>query len=159
MQTPEPLPSYPPEPRPRRRSPRQAPAAADWSGRLAWLSGLVLAVSAFTDWYVGTLPNRLTLSVTGWHTGSLGKLVFFVGLVTLILEALREAGIGLPPEVPERLVLVGLGALGTIFVLIRLFSVPDVYFAGTSRGVGIYIALLATLGLLGTGLLRTAEEL
>ena len=131
---------------------------ADWSARLAWLSGLVLAVSAFTDWYAGTLPNGLTLSVTGWHTGALGKLVFFVGLVTLILEALREAGIGLPPAIPERLVLVALGAVATIFVLIRLISVPDV-FANTGRGVGLYVSLLAALGLLGTGLLRTAEEL
>jgi hypothetical protein len=131
---------------------------ADWSARLAWLSGLVLAVSAFTDWYAGTLPNGLTLSVTGWHTGALGKLVFFVGLVTLILEALREAGIGLPPAIPERLALVALGAVATIFVLIRLISVPDV-FANTGRGVGLYVSLLAALGLLGTGLLRTAEEL
>ncbi|HUJ54681.1 MAG TPA: hypothetical protein VLW49_01695 [Gaiellaceae bacterium] len=159
MQTPESAPSLPPEPRARRRPPRRTPAVADWSERLAWLSGLVLAVSAFTDWYSGTLPNGLTLSVTGWHTGGLGKLVFFIGLLTLILEALREARIGLPPEVPERLVLVALGALATIFVLIRSLSVPDAYFANGSRGVGLYIALLAALALLGTGLLRTAEEL
>ncbi len=138
---------------------RRAPGLAEWAERLAWVSGLVLAVSAFTDWYAGTLPNGLTLAVTGWHSGALGKLVFFVGLVTLILEALREAGIALPPEVPERLVLVALGAIATIFVLIRLSSVPDVYFASTARGVGLYIALLAALGVLATGLLRTAEEL
>lgn len=158
MQTPEPYPTYRPEPEPRRRATR-SPLLAEWAERLAWVSGLVLAVSAFTDWYAGTLPNGLTLSVTGWHSGALGKLVFFVGLLTLILEALREAGIALPPALPERLVLVALGALATIFVLIRLLSVPDTYFASTARGVGIYIALLAALGLLGTGLLRTAEEL
>jgi hypothetical protein len=111
------------------------------------------------DWYAGTLPNGLTLSVTGWHTGVLGKLVFFIGLAILILEALREAGIGLPAEVPDRLVLIGLGALATIFVLIRLISIPDTYFASAGRGIGVYIALLAALGLLGAGLLRTAEEL
>jgi hypothetical protein len=127
--------------------------------RLAWVSGLVLAISVFTDWYVGTLPNGLTFSVTGWHTGSLGKLVFFVGLATLILEASRYAGIVLPAALPDRLLLVGLGALAVIFVLIRLISVPDVYFASTSRGIGLYISLLAALGLLGAGLLRTAEDL
>ena len=72
------------------------PVAGSWGVRLAWVSGLVLTVSAFTDWYVGTLPNGLTLAVTGWHTGTLGKLVFFVGLATLILEASRAAGILLP---------------------------------------------------------------
>jgi hypothetical protein len=119
----------------------------------------VLALSAFTDWYAETLPNGITLAVTGWHTGTLGKLVFFVGLTTLILEALREAGIALPAAVPEQIVLVALGAVGTILVLIRLVSVPDVFFASTARGIGLYVALLAALGLVGAGLLRVAEEL
>lgn len=158
MQTPEPYSTFQRDPPPRRAA-RRSPVLVEWAERLAWVSGLVLAVSAFTDWYTGTLPNGVTLSVTGWHTGSLGKLVFFVGLLTLILEALREAGIGLPPAVPERLVLVGLGALATIFVLIKLLSVPDGYLPSAARGVGLFIALLAALGLLGTGLLRTAEEL
>jgi hypothetical protein len=135
------------------------PIAGGWDERIAWIAGLVLTLSPFMDWYAGTLPNGLTLSVIGWHTGALGKLVFFVGLVTLILEALREAGIELPAAVPERLVLVGLGALAVIFVLIRLIAIPDTYFASAGRGIGIYVALLAALGLLGAGLLRTAEEL
>ncbi len=111
------------------------------------------------DWYSATSPNGLTYSVTGWHTGALGKLVFFVGLVTLILEALRETGIELPAAVPEQLVLIALGALAVIFVLIRLISVPDIYFTTAGRGIGIYVALLAALGLLAAGLLRTAEDL
>ena len=127
--------------------------------RLAWVSGLVLTISAFTDWYSGTLANGLTLSVTGWHTGVLGKLVFFVGLATLILEASREAGILLPAAVPDRLLLIALGSLAVIFVLVRLISVPDTYFISTSRGIGLYISLLGALGLLGAGLLRTAEDL
>ena len=69
--------------------------------RLAWVSGLVLTISAFTDWYAGTLPNGLTFAVTGWHTGTLGKLVFFIGLATLILEASRAAGILLPAQPPQ----------------------------------------------------------
>ena len=127
--------------------------------RLAWVSGLVLTISAFTDWYVGTLPNGLTFAVTGWHTGTIGKLVFFVGLATLVLEGLRAAGILLPAAVPDRLVLIVLGALAVIFVLVRLISVPDTYFLNATRGVGLYIALLGALGLLGAGLLRTAEDL
>jgi hypothetical protein len=148
--------------RPQRRPPRPeraTPLTASWGSRLAWVSGLVLALSAFTDWYAGTLPNGLTLAVTGWHSGALGKLVFFIGLATLILEASREAGILLPAAIPDRLLLIALGALAVIFVLIRLISVPDVYFSSTARGIGLYIALLAALGLLGAGLLRTAEDL
>ncbi len=143
--------------RPSRPAPRPVLPAA-WGERVAWVAGLVLAVSAFTDWYAGTQPDGVTFSVTGWHTGALGKLVFFVGLATLILEALREAGIELPATVPESLVLIALGSLATIFVLIRLIAVPDAYFAATGRGVGLYISLVAAIALILAGLLRTTED-
>jgi hypothetical protein len=130
-----------------------------WGERLAWIAGLVLTLSAFTDWYAGTQTSGVTLSVTGWHTGALGKLVFFIGLATLILEALREAGIELPATVPESLVLIALGALATIFVLIRLISIPDTFFGTAGRGIGVYISLAAAVLLIAAGLLRAAEEL
>ena len=128
------------------------------TGRVAWIAGLVLTLSPFMDWYAETRPNGLTYSVTGWHTGALGKLVFFVGLVILILEALREAGIELPPAVPEQVVVIGLGALASIFVLVRLASIPDTYFAAAGRGIGVFVALLAAFGLVAAGLLRLADN-
>ncbi len=123
---------------------------------LTWVAGLVLTLSPFMDWYASTSPNGLTLSVTGWHAGALGKLVFFIGLITLILEALREAGIGLPDSVPEQFVLIGLGALASIFVLVRLASIPDTYFPNAGLGIGVFVALVAALGLTAAGLLRLA---
>jgi hypothetical protein len=159
VQTPEPARAARAQPERRPRPKRATPAAGSWGVRLAWVSGLVLTISAFTDWYVGTLPNGLTFSVTGWHSGTVGKLVFFVGLATLILEGLRAAGILLPAAVPDRLILIALGAFAVIFVLVRLISVPDTYFVSASRGIGLYIALLGALGLLGAGMLRTAEDL
>jgi hypothetical protein len=143
-------------------TPRHAPRAVVpgyWGERLAWIAGLVLAVSAFTDWYTGSQADGLTLSVTGWHTGALGKLVFFLGLATLILEALREAGIELPATVPESLVLIAFGSLATIFTLIRLLSIPDTFFDTANRGIGLFISLVAAVALIVAGLLRAAEEL
>jgi hypothetical protein len=159
VQTPEPARPFRARPERPPRPERAAPLAGSWGVRLAWVSGLVLTLSAFTDWYTGTLPNGQTLAVTGWHTGALGKLVFFIGLATLILEASRAAGIVLPAAVPDRLILIALGALAVIFVLVRLISVPDTYFVATARGIGLYVSLLGALGLLGAGLLRTAEDL
>jgi hypothetical protein len=147
-----------PDPGRGRRAPRTITPGV-WGERLAWISGLVLTISAFTDWYSGTQADGLTLSVTGWHTGSLGKLLFFVGLATLILEALREAGIELPPAVPESLVLIALGSLATIFVLIRIISIPDVFYGTAGRGIGLFISLAAAILLIVAGLLRAAEEL
>jgi len=116
----------------------------------------VLTLSPFMGWYAATQPNGLTLSVTGWHTGALGKLVFFIGLITLILEALREAGIELPASVPDELVLIALGSLASLFMLVRLASIPDTYFASAGRGIGLFIALFAAFGLVAAGLLRVA---
>lgn len=160
MQTPDPL--LPPSRTagvPERRPAPRPLVPGYWGERLAWIAGLVLTLSAFTDWYAGTQADGLTLSVTGWHTGALGKLVFFIGLGTLILEALREAGIELPASVPESLVLIALGSLATIFVLIRLISIPDTFFGTAGRGIGIFISLAAALLLIVAGLLRAAEEL
>jgi hypothetical protein len=46
-----------------------------------------------------------------------------------------------------------------IFVLIRLISIPDAVLPADGRGIGIYISLLAALGVVLGGLLRAAEEL
>ena len=85
--------------------------------------------------------------------------MFVIGLAVLALVILREAGIDLPASVPESLVVIGLGALSTIFVLIRLISIPDSVLPADGRGIGIYISLLASLGIVLGGLLRAAEEL
>jgi hypothetical protein len=164
MQTPEPFP--PPEQMP--TPPPTAPGRSDlfpraeglWAlgERLTWLSGLVLAISAFTGWYVGS-GDGITLSVIGWHTGALGKLAFFVGLAVLALVALREAGIDLPAMVPESLVVIGLGSLATIFVLVRLISIPDQFLPADGRGIGIWISLVAALAVIVAGLLEAGEEL
>jgi hypothetical protein len=166
VQTPDPLP--PPAPAPRER-PRPLTGDHDtpFRGRywtlgelLTLISGLVLALSAFTDWYAGSeTGGSLTLSVIGWHTGALGKLVFFVGLAVLALVALREAGIELPATVPESLVVIALGSLATIFVLIRVISIPDEFLPASGRGIGIWISLLAALLVIGAGLVRASEEL
>jgi hypothetical protein len=126
--------------------------------RLTWLSGLILTLSAFTGWYAGS-GDSIHLSVIGWHTGALGKLVFFLGLAVLGLVALREAGIDLPATVPESLVVVALGSLATVFVLIRVISIPDRFLPLEGRGIGIWISLLAAIAVIAAGLLRASEEL
>ena len=140
--------------------PRPARPVDVWGlgGRLTWVAGLVLALSAFTDWYAGSGEGP-TVAVIGWHTGTLGKLVFFIGLVVLALVALREAGFELPASVPESVVVLALGSLATVLVIIRLIDVPDEFFGTRGRGIGIFISLIAALLVTAAGLLRAAEEL
>jgi hypothetical protein len=125
---------------------------------ITWISGLVLALSPFMNWYSGS-GLGVSLSVTGWHTGVLGKLVFFIGVAVVVLVASRARGFDLPGSVPESLVVLGLGALSTVFVLIRVISIPDAVLPADSRGIGLWIALIASLGVVAGGLLRAAEDL
>jgi hypothetical protein len=140
-----------------RPRPGLPPGALRASGEgLAWVGGLVLALSSFMSWYTVSLEG-FTASVTGWHTGLLGKLVFFVGAAVLVLLILRATGVELPPSVPLGMVIALLGAAATVFVLVRLISVPDDV-APAGRSIGIWISLLAALLLIVAGLLRSAEE-
>jgi hypothetical protein len=159
VETPEtlPEPGWEPEddpaPTPRRR------AASFWGlgEQVTWITGVVLALSALTGWYSGE-GEGVTVSVIGWHTGVLGKLVLAIGLLAILVVALRQRGVDLPAAVPESLVVIALGALATIFVLVRAISIPDeFFFAG--RGIGLWISLLASVALIGAGLLQASEEL
>ena len=124
---------------------------------MTWVAGLVLAISAFTGWYSGT-GDGVDVSVIGWNTGTLGKLVFFLGLALLAARRPARGGdraardhAGEPRRDRAR-------RAATIFVLIRMISIPDeFFFAG--RGIGIWISLAAALAVIVAGLLEASEEL
>src|SRR3712207_5427676 len=144
-------------PRVRRIGARRGDVAWAIGEQVAWVAGLVLAVSAFTGWYSG--EGDFTLSVTGWHTGVLGKLVFFLGLGVVLVVALRRTGVDLPAAVPESLLVVALGSLATIFVLIRVISIPEEFLPADGRAAGLWISLAAAIAVIVGGLLRASEEL
>jgi hypothetical protein len=148
----------PPPPSPERDVLVPLPAGIWGAGeRVTSLAGIVLALSSFMSWYAGY--DGLNIAVIGWHTGTIGKLVFLLGLAVVLLVALREFGIELPATVPESLVIIVLGSVATILVLIRLIAVPDRFFPYDGRGIGIWISLAAALALIVGGLLRAGEEL
>jgi hypothetical protein len=124
---------------------------------LGLLAGVVLAVSSFTGWYTGE-GEGVTISVLGWNTGILGKLILFVGLAVVLVLVLRELGIEPPAALPQSLVTVALGALATIFVLVRVISVPDDFFFA-HRGIGLWISLAAAIAVIVSGLIQASEEL
>ena len=126
-------------------------------GRLTFMLGLLLALSALTGWYTGA-GEGTTVSVTGWNTGTIGKVVLFLGLAAVLLMVLREVGVTMPAAVPESLLTIGIGALATILILVRLISIPDTFFFA-SRGIGIWISLVCAVGIILAGLLEASEEL
>ena len=136
------------------------PFAGDLTGlgeRLTFLFGVLLAMSSLTGWYTGA-GNGTTVSVIGWHTGTIGKIVLVVGLVAVLLVVLREVGVTMPAAVPESLVTIAIGSIATMLVLVRLVSIPDTFFFA-SRGIGIWISLVCAIGIIVAGLLEASEEL
>ncbi len=126
-------------------------------GRLTLMFGLLLAVSALTGWYTGEGEGTI-VSVLGWHTGTIGKVVLFLGLLAAMLVILREFGVDLPDAVPESLMAIAIGSIATVLVLVRLISIPDTFFFA-SRGVGIWVSLVCAVGIIVAGLLEASEEL
>ena len=159
METPEPLLDAPYDPagEPPAALRRTGPSLWGLGERATWVSGLVLALSALTGWYAGS-GEGVEVAVLGWHTGWLGKLVLFIGLAAVLVVLLRQWGFDLPAAVPESLIVIALGALSTIVVLVRAISIPDEFFFA-HRGVGLWISLVASLALIGAGLLQASEEL
>ena len=157
MQTPESLPPEEPYVEPRERF--SPDVAWIWGAgeRLTWLAGLVLALSTLMGWYVG-VGEEPTIAVIGWHTGAIAKIVLVIALAVIALHLLHTAGIELPATVPESLIVIVLGSLATILVLIRVITIPE-EFQPASRGIGLWISLLASLLVIAAGLLRASEEL
>jgi hypothetical protein len=98
-------------------------------GRLIFVFGLLLAVSALTGWYTGEGVGT-TVSVLGWHTGTIGK----------------------------SLVAIAIGSVATVLVLVRLISIPEEFFFA-NRALGIWLSLICAVGIIVGGLLEASEEL
>ncbi len=132
------------------------------SDTFTWLSGLLLSLSTFMSWYSGHSDNSggddLVLSVIGWHTGPVGKVVFFLGLAVLGLFALRMFGVALPASLPESLAVIGIGVVSTVLVLVRIIWIPDKFLPADGRGIGVWIALIAALAVIVAGLIEASEE-
>ncbi len=138
---------------------RARPGILELGAPLTWAGGLVLAVSSFTSWYSGSSVEGPTLSVTGWNSGTLGKLVFLIGALVVFLAALRRFGLEFPAAAPEPLIVIALGVLAVVFVTIRLVNIPAAVVGTAGRSVGIWISLLAAAAVVLAGVLRAAEEL
>lgn len=142
---------------PHTRRLRASPGMPPLGGRLLLLFGLLLTISALTGWYTGEGVGT-TVSVIGWHTGTIGKLVLLLGAAATLVAVLRELGVHLPPSIPESLLAIAIGSIATVLVLVRVISIPDTFFFA-SRGIGIWISLACAIGIIVAGLLEASEEL
>ena len=130
---------------------------------VAAVSGLLLLISLFLTWYTRD-EGFAELGFSAWEAlGFIDALLFLAAALAIAVAVLRALG-NLPPRlaVSPGLVVLAAGALSALLVLFRLLSVPDTVdvfdIADVSRGLGIFVALVASLGLTLGGWLIWNEE-
>jgi hypothetical protein len=133
---------------------------------------VVLFISLFLDWYTadvegfGSIPGGEGGIGSAWDALDIGSifllLVVLVVLAIVVLRALGNEPAGLP--VPLSTIVLGLGALATLYVLFRLLvspvDVPDVLedAVDIGRGIGVFLALLSVLAIAAGGFLSARER-
>lgn len=122
---------------------------------IAAVSGLVLIISPFLDWYNVSAKNSIvdfSVGSSGWDALSWVPWIITIAGLAAIALAIGRALNAIPPTLPASpgFILLVLGGLSTFFVLFRLLVIPD---AGASsdlvdvgRSFGLFIALLAAIG-------------
>jgi hypothetical protein len=110
--------------------------------RSTWIAGggaVVLLISTFLSWGKVDI-GPVSLNVSGWDTGALGKLTFFAALIAIILVVIDFMKVDISQmPIPVPLALIGAAGLGLLFVVLRFISMPD----GLSRAWGLYVAIIA----------------
>jgi hypothetical protein len=114
--------------------------------RSTWIAGggaVVLLLSTFFAWWKVSVAG-FSVSASGWDTGALGKLVFLIALIAIILVVVDQMKIDISQlPVPAPMLLLGDAVLGVLFVLWRFVDTPD----HVSWAWGLYLALIASLAL------------
>jgi hypothetical protein len=119
-------------------------------------SGLVTFIAAFLPWFSITVLGR-SGHASGWDIG-----FFWAGLPALVglalaalLVAQAVAGVELPElPVTRGQALLGAGAVVAAIVLLKLLT----GYHGTDRSIGLFLAVLSTLGMAGGGYLVLQDE-
>ena len=110
--------------------------------RSTWIAGggaLVLLISTFFSWGSVDL-GPVSVSISGWDTGALGKLTFLAALVAIILVVIDQMKVDVSQlPIPVSLALLGAAGLGLLFVVLRFLFMPD----GLGRAWGLYLAIIA----------------
>ncbi len=119
-------------------------------------SSLLFLIASFLTWFsfdFGDFDGFANADFTGWDTGFLWCglwVIVFVGLsVTLALPAFGQDGVKLPP-----VAYLGAGAAGALLVILKLLIGET----GFDRGIGLYIATIAAIGVAGGGFLKFQES-
>ena len=125
--------------------------------RSTWLTAggsVVLLISTFFSWGKFS-AGPLSINISGWDTGALGKLVFFAALIAILLVVVDYMNVDVSQmPVPVSLALAVTAGAALLFVILRFLFMPD----GLSRAWGLYLAIIAAAVLAYGAWLKLQEE-
>jgi len=135
------------------------------------VSAIVLFIFSFFNWLGFTGKAGLvtgSVSWSAWHF-TITLLAVLLGLVMLAYVVMKALGVEIPAKfgsVTLAQILLGVAAVAFLFVLIKVIAGPNVpggfSLGGTgitkSRKFGIFIGLLATIGLVAGAFLNFQES-
>jgi|BarGraNGADG00212_2_1021979.scaffolds.fasta_scaffold26614_1 hypothetical protein len=123
------------------------------------VGGFVLMLIAVSlKWYGWSLSvlgqTFASADFSGWHffLGWFPWLLTLIAAVLVLVKAIPSLNFTLP--VPEAMSVMALGVVAFVLVLIRLIASPG---TGASRGIGIFIGLIATAVVAAGGFLKNSE--
>ena len=121
--------------------------------QIAAASGVVLLIALFLPWYgvdvnLGGIATG-SASASAWEAlGFIDILLFLVAVVAIGVPVAKATG-SLPDDVPGPLLVLVAGGVGVLLVLFRIVDLPTPDLGGGvdfSRKFGIFLGLLATVG-------------
>ena len=125
--------------------------------RIAAVSGLLLFIFMFFKWYGIEIDAAILTGdlddLSAWEAFDLIDILLFLVAAIAVTEAvLRATGTAIPqlPWPPARIVMLA-GVLAVLLILFRLFVSPidegDVAGVDVTRGIGIFLGLIAAAGI------------
>ena len=132
--------------------------------KIAAGSAVALFVIMFLKWF-GVEASGQSVpggSLSAWEAFSLIDLLLLLTIIAAVALAFVVAS-RRAVNVPLSTIVTGLGALSLLFLLIRLISPPDIEVFGfdvadTTRAYGLYLGILATIGVTAGGWMAMQEE-
>ena len=128
-------------------------------------SGIVLFIASFLTWFKVTVDigvAKASASGNGWDVGFFwGGIPALLGLLSAGIVLGTKLGTLKMPELPVstgQSMLIAGGVAAVIVVLKLLIGVDDHGIGDVTRGIGIYLATLASLGLAYGGFMAYKEE-
>jgi hypothetical protein len=136
---------------------------------VAAASGLVLFLSLFLNWYkvsVKAVLGSASAAVSGWEALSFIDILLFIVAIIAIAVAVARMANAFPRALPVSpgLLVLAAGILATLLVLFRIIDIPgsgdvaNVPGVDLGRSIGIFIALIAALGVTAGGWMTWNEE-